>query len=163
MPIPTELDPGPPPVTLTDNSLALFSLVIKREGLATGQSVTFRNGIFYQGTIVASADPDSSKLTGILNSVYEERVAQDEDTTFFYQYDANGQFVNAKIVANRNVTSSAANRIRGRASLTYRTNAPDPNCDPLNPPPTGCTSDPAGNSGGPIEYKVIGFKQSETS
>lgn len=161
VPIPTVLDPGPPPVTMTDNSLALFTLKIPKTGLASGVTAVFRNGLFYSGTIQGSADPDSAKLTGVVNSSFQETVATTSTTTFVFEYDANGQFVNAKIVANPNVASSATTRIKGRASLTYRTDAPDPNC--TNSFPTPCPSDPNGNSGGPIDYKIHGFKQSEVS
>jgi hypothetical protein len=148
VPIPTELDPGPPPVTLTDNSLALFTLKIPREGLATGTSAVFRNGLFYSGGITGSADPDSAKLTGIINSFFEEDV-QSGTITVTKHYDANGQFVNASIVANKNLFSTAASRIRGKASITYRLGAN--------------ATDPAADSGGPIFYKIKGFKQSENS
>src|ERR1700759_5637695 len=72
VPIPTVLDPGPPPVTLTDNSLALFTLVVPSTGLATGTGATFRNGFFYTGTITGSADPDSAKLTGIIATEFSQ-------------------------------------------------------------------------------------------
>jgi hypothetical protein len=147
VPVPTTLDPGPPPVTLTDNSLALFTLKIPKLGLASGTSAVFRNGIFYPGTILGSADPDSAKLTGILNAFFQETVAATSTTRFIFQYNANGQFVNAKIVPNQNSASSATTRIRGKASITYTNDAGDPN----------------GDSGGPLLYKIKGFKQSEAS
>jgi hypothetical protein len=157
VPIPTA-NPAPPPDTLTDNSLALFTLKIPRIGLASGTSAVFRNGLFYSGTIQGSADPDTARLTGILNSSFEETVATSSTDTLVFVYNANGQFVGAKIVANANATSSATTRIKGKASLTYRTDAPDPNCVLLP-----CQSDPNGNSVGPILYRIHGFKQSEAS
>lgn len=148
--IPTVVDPGPPEVTLTDNSLGLFTLKIPQEGLATGTSAVFRNGIFYSGTITGSADPDSAKLTAIVAASFKEiRAESDTGTSFEPQYDANGFFAKARIVPNPNVFSSASARIRGTASLTYRNSKEPP--------------DPNGESGGPILYKIKGFKQSENS
>ena len=133
-PIPTVLDPGPPPVTLKDNSLALFTLVIPKVGLGTGTAAVFRNGLSYSGTIQASADPDTAKLSGVISTSFTPPGAN---------YKANGQFVHAHIVANTNTSSTATARIRGQASITYTNNAADPN----------------GDSGGPIFYRIRGFKQ----
>jgi hypothetical protein len=148
VPIPIIVAPGPPPVILNDNSLALFTFTVPRTGLATGTSAVFRNGFFYSGTILGSADPDSAKLTGIVASFFEEAI-QEGTTTIKKHYDANGQFVNAKVTANQNAGARSAARIRGKASLTYRLGA---NAD-----------DPNGDSGGPILYKIKGFKQAEIS
>jgi hypothetical protein len=147
IPLPITLDPGPPAVTVTDNSLALFTLGIPKVGLATGTAAVFRNGIFYPGTIQGTADPDSAKLTGLINAFFQETVASTSTTDFIFQYNANGQFVNAKIVPNINSSNSSTARIRGKASLTYTNDAGDPN----------------GDSGGPISYKIRGFKQAEAT
>ncbi len=148
IPIPTTVSPGPPPITMTDNSLALFTLVVPNRGLATGTSAVFRNGFFYPGGIQGSADPDSGKLTGILNAEFDQD-RQSGTTTITEHYLANGQFLNTKIVANTNPLSTSTARIRGKASLTYVLGAN--------------ATDPAGDSGGPIQYKVRGFKQSEAT
>src|SRR5882724_2274702 len=71
VPIKIVVDPGPPPVTLTDNSLVLFTLIIPKVGLGTGTTAVFRNGFFYSGTIQGSADPDSARLTGVVNASFE--------------------------------------------------------------------------------------------
>jgi hypothetical protein len=146
IPIQVEVDPGPPPVFLPpDNSLVLFTMRIPTTGLATGTSAVFRNGFFYPGTIQGLADPDSARLTGLVNAFFQETVAQTSTTDFIFQYNANGQFLNAKIVANTNGVSVA--RIKGKASLTYTNDA----------------GDPGGDSGGPIQYKIRGFKQSTST
>jgi hypothetical protein len=145
VPIPIAVDPGPPPVTLTENSLALFTLTVPKVGLASGTSAVFRNGFFYSGGIQGSADPDSARLTGIIDASFEEE-KQSGTTTVTEHYHANGRFVNANMVANQNPSSSATVRIRGKASLTYTLGA-------------NATDAAHGDSGGPILYKVHGFKQ----
>jgi hypothetical protein len=148
IPVVIILSPGPPPVSAPpDNSLALFTLSIPKVGLASGTASVFRNGIFYPGTIQGSADPDSARLTGLINAFFQETVASTSTTNFIFQFNANGQFLNAKIVPNINSTNSSTARIRGKASITYTNDAGDPN----------------GDSGGPIEYKIRGFKQAEAS
>jgi hypothetical protein len=157
VPIVIVVDPGPPPVTLPpDNSLALFTLKVPQTGLASGTAVVFRNGIAYSGTIQGSADPDSAKLTGVVDATFEEDniVLADGSKSIKDHYDAKGQFQNTKIGVSNN---SFVTRIRGKASLTYTTNA----CMPGTTPP--CPPDSKGDSGGPIDYKVRGFKQSESS
>ena len=135
-----------PTIGIPDNSLVLFTLSVPKVGLATGTVAVFRNGFFYPGTIQGSADPDTARLTGVVNAFFQETVAESNTTMFFFEFDANGRFVNTRIVANTNGFSSSA-RIRGKASITYRNDA----------------GDPAGDSGGPIDYRVRGFKQSEAS
>jgi len=154
VPMPTELSPGPPPITLTDNSLVLFSMKIPKEGLAAGDAVVFRNGFFYSGTIQGSADPDSAKLTGIVNTSFDEDVTTGGTAgTVTAHFEGNGQFVNAKIVSNNNTASTASARIRGKASLTFV----------LGVNSEVVPNSALGDSGGPIFYKVKGFKQSENS
>jgi hypothetical protein len=148
IPIPTVLNPGPPPVTLTDNSLALFTLSITRVGLATGISAVFRNGIFYPGTISGVADPDSAKVYGIIAATQVvSSTGPNGTSTTQTTYNANGQLDKVKVVPNQNQTSTADTRLRGEASLTYVNDQGDPN----------------GDSGGPIKYKVKAFKQSQVT
>ena len=149
VPIPTVLAPGPPPVTMTDNSLVLFTLKVPRTGLASGTSAVFRNGFFYSGQIQGSADPDSAKLTGIVNAEFSQDV-QSGTTTITEFYEANGQFLNAKITSNLTTSKVAPARIRGKASITYALGA-------------NATDALRGDSGGPIQYKIRGFKQSEAT
>jgi hypothetical protein len=154
VPIPIVLDPGPPEVTTTDNSIALFTIRVPSVGLADGTAAVFRNGFSYSGTIQGSADPDSAKLTAIVTTsfivVTQTSGINGDQQDITKEFDANGQFNNAHIVANTNTASTAATRIRGKASLTYIQSQ-------------GTPADANGDSGGPIFYKIKGFKQSTSS
>jgi hypothetical protein len=135
VPIVVVINPGPPPVTLPrDNSLALFTLSIPSTGLGSGTATIFRNGLLYTATIQGSADPDSGKLTGFINGTATPTSGGGTSAS------ATGRFRSAKIIANP-VTSASAARIRGKASINY------------------IGADPGADSGGPILYKVRGFKQ----
>jgi hypothetical protein len=141
--------------TIVDNSVVLFTLQVPQTGLASGTSVVFRKGIFYSGTLQGSADPDSAKLTAILNATFLQISSASSGTTgssisITSEYDANGQFDAAKIVAHNNVGSASSTRIRGAAVLTYKNLRNDG-----NPP------DPDGE--GTVPYKIKGFKQSEAT
>ena len=152
VPIPTILDPGPPPVTLTDNSLALFTLKIAREGLAKGTVAIFRNGKAYTGDLQASADPDSGAVSGVISAIHTQTVTLPggdgtSTVTFVFNNLANG-VLKAKVAASNSTSSSSSVRLRGKqSSISYTTGS----------------TDPSGDSGGPIFYKIHGFKQSETS
>jgi hypothetical protein len=108
LPFPIIIDPGPPPVTLMDNSLVLFTLKIPKVGLASGTVTIFRNGFVYQGSpeiggdgagILGSADFNTGRLNGVVSAT----VAETGGT-------AKGRFLNARIKASR---------ISGKASITY--------------------------------------------
>lgn len=152
IPIPTVLSAGPPPVTLTDNSLALFTLGIVKVGLATGTSAVFRNGIFYSGTITGLADPASDKVSGVIAATQTTSTTTTgttgTTTTTQTNYNANGKLDNVTVVAGSTQLSSSDTRLRGKASITYVVIG---------------GSDPNGDSGGPIVYKVRAFKQSEAT
>jgi hypothetical protein len=141
-----------------DNSLGLFTTTIPRTGMGTGTVAFFRNGIFYpNGTIQALADPDSAVLTGVIQSSFNVTFTSEVNpvtgTTknIVITFQANGS-IKGKIRANSNIFSTAAARITGKGAITYSTIGSAPGFD----------SGPA-NSGGPISYKVSGFKQSEVS
>lgn len=168
VPIQVQVDPGPPPVFLPpDNSLALFTLSIPSTSTATGTAAVFRNGYSYSGTITGLADPDNARLTGLVSTNFTRNQTEvlEIATGLFvirsvpHTYEASGQFSRARIVASSPGSSSVA-RIRGRATLTYQTDAHDPNCTPSAA--TSCPVDPLGVSGGPLQYKIRGFKQSNT-
>lgn len=145
VPLLVVVDPGPPPVTLPpDNSLALFTMKIPQTGVGSGTIAVFRNGFTYSGTMTASADPDTAKLTAVVTAIRQITVG---DTTIVHFYEANGQFNGAKLTSGERSSATGGVRIKGRASLTYQNDA----------------GDPAGDSGGPIQYRVRGFKQSESS
>jgi len=141
--------PIPDPMTgMTDNSLALFTLIVPTKGLAQGTSAIFRNGFFYSGTIQGSADPQSAKVTGIINGTFMDTVESGTETVT-NNYYASGQFENAQIVASSSFFISGI-RLKGTAMITYI-------------PGSGFTPDPRGDSNGPITYKVHGFKQAEAT
>jgi len=150
VPVPVD-DPTTPGITLTDNSLALFTFSVPKTGLAIGTSAVFRNGFFYPGGIVGSADPDSGKVTGIITADLSEDVVVGTQTVPAH-LEASGQFVNAQIRAVAGNVSPA--RLRGRALLTYVLGAQG---DLIPGATTGA------DSGGPIEYRIHGFKQAEAS
>jgi hypothetical protein len=137
VPIIVIVNPGPPPVTLPrDNSLALFTLSIPSTGLASGTATIFRNGLLYTATIQGSADPNSGKLTGIIDGMATGASGSGA------QFSAAGRFQSAEILANPTSSASPA-RVKGKAKIAY----------------TASPEDPRGDSGGPILYKVRGFKQ----
>jgi hypothetical protein len=146
VPVPQVLDPGPPPVTFTDMSFALFTLNVPKVGLATGTVAIFRNGNAYTGDIQASADPDSAVVSGVISAIRTQAVPG-TDTTLVSLDFANG-ILKAKAAAIGNLSSSTSVRLRGKkSSITYTTTS----------------SDSSGDSGGPIFYKIRGFKQSEAT
>jgi hypothetical protein len=143
--------------TLGGNSLALFTLKVPQTGGAVGAAVVFRNGFFYPGVIDAVADPDSAKVSGLITASFTKTHSANDGLgvqhDYTFNFNANGQFDNVKVVANKNVQSIASTRLKGTASIIYSTEN-----DPNNP------DFAAGDSGGlPIQYKVRGFKQSESS
>lgn len=134
----------------SDNSLALFTVPIPKSGIGSGTFAIFRNGLFYPGTFQGIADPDSAKMTGVIDAKFERTVATkvtDTSTeTFVYTYYANGS-VEARIKANTNLFSSASARLDGQGKVTF----------------TNTEGKPAGSSDGPVIYDVIGFKQAEAT
>ncbi len=69
------------------NSIGLFSVQIPRTGLGTGTVFIFANQSAYNGTMQATADPDSAALTGFIDAGFNAVQAQctancsDPDTT----------------------------------------------------------------------------------
>jgi hypothetical protein len=157
--VPLTILVGNPPAPMTDNSLALFTLTIPRVDLATGNTAVFRNGVFYSGTIQGLADPDTAKLTAVVNAVNDVTASSSSTASLTTAtFSANGKFEHAKIVASTSSSFTSA-RIRGTASVTYTCVCTGlvigtgtlscPPCDEVG-----------GDSGGPVVYKIRGFKQS---
>ena len=128
------------------NSLAIFTLRIPQIGSATGTAAIFRNGFYYPGTIVGSADPASARVTGIIQGQFDD-IIQSGSTIVTHHYYSSGQFVSVKIEAKSGALSLSSVRLKGSATISYV-------------PGSGFTPDPRGDSGGPIPYRVKGFKQS---
>jgi len=108
LPFPIIIDPGPPPVTLMDNSLVLFTLIIPKVGLASGTVTIFRNGLVYTNIADEGIQGSADFNTGRLNGVVSATVAETSLT-------AKGRFQNARIKASR---------ISGKASITYDSSGP---------------------------------------
>ena len=146
----------PPPPVEADNSLALFTVTVPRQGIATGVSVVFRNGFFYPGIINAVADPDRAQMSGVMNATFAKTFTRNDENgvahDYTFNFNANGGFSNVKVVANQQFSGFTSIRLQGTASLTYTTEN-----DPNN------TDFSAGDSGGPLQYTVVGFKQAELS
>ena len=155
------INPAPPPPTLApDDSLALFTLKIPQTGGGTGAAVIFRKGIFYPGVIDAVGDPDSGKVSAVISASVGITVTCNDcngvahDNT--YTLNANGKFETVKAVADQQSAAASSVRLRGKASITYVTDAMNA-CDP------GCVASLNAASGASIEYRVKGFKQSDSS
>jgi hypothetical protein len=65
------LTPDLPP-TEADNSLALFTVTVPSTGLGSGIVAIFRNGNYYSGTMVATADPDSARLFANVSAAFSK-------------------------------------------------------------------------------------------
>lgn len=159
VPIP-QANPAPPPPTVTDDSLALFTLKIPQTGGGAGQAVIFRKGIFYAGIIDAVGDPDSGKISAVISATVAVTVTCNDCNgvahDYMYTLNANGKFETVKAVASQQSVAASSVRLRGTASLTYVTDAMNA-CDP------GCVASLNAASGASIQYHVKGFKQSDSS
>ena len=132
------------------NSLGIFSVTIPKTGIGTGNVAVFRNGNYYPGSFQGLADPDSAKLTGVIQASFSRTVGQvvtngstTSTITFVYTYQVNGS-VKGQIRNNTNRLSAAAARITGESDLTY----------------TNDEGNPSGSSNGQaIKYTINGFKQ----
>jgi hypothetical protein len=143
--------PLTPPVS--ENSLGLFTAIVPQTGLATGVVGIFRGGYFYPGTIQAVGDPDTARITGIVNATFDITFSQEIDpvthTTrnLVVTFNANGS-LDGKVFTNASNPSTTTARLKGDAEITYKQ--------------VGGITDPSANAG-PISYKIRGFKQSEAT
>jgi hypothetical protein len=142
LPVPQELAPG---VVVSDTSMALFTLTVPQSGKARGTVAIFRNSNSYTGDMQAFADPANGKISGVISAIHTQSVTlpgNGGSVTFVYNDLANGRLQTfAQVLPNATST-----RLRGqKSSITFTTTNPN---------------DVSGNSGGPVFYKVRGFKQS---
>ena len=135
------------------NSLGIFSFTIPKVGVGTGTVAIFRNGNYYPGTFQGIADPDTAKLTGVIQGTFTRTVGQvvtngstTSTITFVYTYQVNGS-AKAHMKPNPDVTSTTSVRLKGHSELTY----------------TNDEGNPSGNSAGPVDYVINGFKQAEVT
>lgn len=152
-----------------------------------GAVVIFRNGIVYVGWadvpapvnpitpgpatqppgIIGTVDPTSRRLSAIItgkNSRDQVEVTACGTTSTVgpvtHTDSAVGNVMHAKVVAGEQFGSVA--RIRGTAEITYTTDAHVPSCIPnaCANPQIVCALDPEALSGGAIDYRIRGFRQS---
>ena len=100
--------PGEAPGTAADsnstasNALGLFDLTVPGVSTATGAFVLFASGRVFGGTISASVDPDTAKLSGILDGSFNFT-----ETTFDSTGAATATAVTASAVGSINATIRA--------------------------------------------------------
>ncbi len=130
------------------NSIGLFSVPVPKTGLGSGTVFVFANQSAYNGTMQATADPDSGLFTGYIDSGFNfvdtVRTGADKDgnptfTVIKVRAVASGR-IDGKVKAKESVLSRASARLTGSSLLEF------------NPDFFGT---------GGITYDVIGFKQSE--
>ncbi|HEY1770477.1 MAG TPA: hypothetical protein VGG02_09515 [Chthoniobacterales bacterium] len=136
-----------------ENSLGIFVVTVPTTGIATGTVAFFRNGYYYAGTVQGIADPDSAMFIGVADATLSITFAGSSTSTsssfLVVTFNASGDIF-AKIAADPNSFSSVSARLSGTAGITYVV------VDPLDQQQAN-----AGDSNGPINYIVDGFKQSE--
>lgn len=128
-PIPGEpTTPGLGDGTVPSNALGLFDLVVPGVSTATGAFILFASGRVFGGTISASVDPDTAKLSGVLNGSYDFSI-----TTFAADGTAQTSDVSATAVGAINasiratgVSSFTSARLTGTAVLDVNFGTIDP-------------------------------------
>ena len=129
-PIPGEpVDPNNPSGLTPSNALGLFDLVVPGVSTASGAFVLFASGRVFGGTISASVDPDSAKLSGVLVGSYAFTVNTFDATGATTATQVTAQAVggiNANIRAT-SVSSFTTARLTGTASLEVNFGEIDPN------------------------------------
>ena len=94
---------------VASNALGLFDLTVPGVSTATGAFVLFASGRVFGGTIEASVDPDTAKLSGVLQGSYNFTL----DT-----FDATGAAVTTAVTAQAVGSISANIRATGTSSFT---------------------------------------------
>ena len=114
--------------TVPSNALGLFDLVVPGVSTSTGAFVLFASGRVFGGIIAAWVDPDTAKLSGVLNGAYAFTV-----TTFDATGAAQATDVTATAVGQINATirptaisSFTSARLTGTASLEVSYGGVDP-------------------------------------
>lgn len=129
-PIPGEpVDPNNPTGSTPSNALGLFDLTVPGVSTATGAFILFTSGRVFGGTISASVDPDTAKLSGVLNGSYTFGLTSFNSTgtatTSQVTASAVGE-INANIRATGTSSYTTA-RLTGTASLEVNFGNVDPN------------------------------------
>lgn len=128
------LTPGP--LSPGANSIGLFSLTIPKTGLGTGTVVIFAAGLTYTGTFQGTADPDTARLIGEIDATSTVEIGDSGGVEI-----AVGRML-GRIKPNKNFFSTATARLVGTSNIQFSFAANDPFTQ--------------------IDYKVRGFKQSDT-
>ena len=116
--IPGDPVPGGTNTPSSSNALGLFDLVVPGTTTATGGFLLFADGVVFGGTIAASVDPDSARLTGILNGQFNftvSGVVGSTVATIPISASAVGM-INAKVSSSSQRSATAA-RLNGSANL----------------------------------------------
>ena len=127
--IPGDTVPGSTTTSTSSNALGLFDLVVPGTTTATGGFLLFADGIIFGGTITAVVDPDSAKLSGILNGSFSFTETNAIGTAVAVSADAVGM-ISARVTASGNRAVSAA-RLTGTASLDVNFGQLDNNNEPI--------------------------------
>jgi hypothetical protein len=129
------------------NQLGLFSTTVPKTGLGTGTVLLFNQGNIYSGSIQATADPDSAKLTGIVTASFPYIILTEtgEDSNHHPIFTpvtvvavAAGK-VDAKV---KNKKGSSSVRLTGTADVQFELTVNNPFDE--------------------VIFNVVGFKQSST-
>ena len=107
--IPGEAPSATTTTSTTSNALGLFDLTVPGVSTATGAFILFASGRVFGGTISASVDPDTAKLSGVLEGSYTFAV----DT-----FDSTGAAQTSTVTAQAVGSISASIRATGTSSFT---------------------------------------------
>jgi hypothetical protein len=130
------------------NSLGVFSVGVPTTGIGTGDFVMFSQGQVFTGTIRGTADPNTGKLTGVLDATFDFTIIIPGGDTIDVTAEANGHLkTTISNISSQGVTTGI--RLAGTATLNINQGAVD--LGTLQPIPT-CE----------MTLRVKGFKQSTT-
>ena len=131
--IPGDPVPGGTTASTSSNALGLFDLVVPGVTTATGGFLLFADGVVFGGTITASVDPDSAKLSGILNGSFSfnETFSTGTTTTTTAVTASALGMISAKVTASSGNHAVTAARLTGTASLDVDFGLVDNNNEPV--------------------------------
>lgn len=139
-------------------NLGIFTVSIPQEGLASGTNFIFTGERTFSGPVSGLANPNTDRFVGTLQGI---PVVDSSGTTIeTFNFHADGS-IRATVRAGKGVGISSI-RFNGTAHVTTIRQGssncdPDPKCDPDQ------TSFPNGCCRTFTDYKVRGFKQSDTA
>lgn len=109
------------PAVVATNAIGLFSLTVPATNLATGTNIIFVDGAVYRGTINASVDPDSGRLSGLISASFNYTLVttnpvSGEQQTASLTAQANGK-LDAQITGARQAARASA-RLLGSSTIS---------------------------------------------